>query len=406
MNRSTALLAKKGLFVCLVLAGCSDDDVRVIPTEGDGNGSRYVVFSTVDTADERMGYFALTPSLDGDVPIDIARGIEEPGGGRLYVQPGVGTFLLGGGEAPTLTRYELNAEGELERGQSLSFANQGVSDLADSAVVFVSPSKAYFRDRSQVQLVSFDPTRMEILNTFPLEGLERAGFITDFGTSVFQRADGIYFPMMWYDEAEDSAPAGAALVRVVPETDTIEITTDPRCSGLSVGLTSAQGDMYWFSTRTTTWWRAPVNAGLPRDCALRVRRDEQTFDPSWELDTTTRTNGWPSVATVAGEGSKIWLRVLEESEVRVPADATPDVVEELQGWQWYLLDVEANAPAQRNAERQSGSYYAYGFQVDGRTYTTESDAEYTQSTLLELREQGFVEGATVTGTVRGLARLR
>jgi len=401
----TATLASVSLLGCLALLGCSDDELRVLEPPTATEGPSYVVFSTVDTADDRMGYFALTPSLDGDVPIDIDRGIEEPGGGRLYVQPGIGTFLLGGGEMPSITRYELNAAGELVRGQALSFANQGVSDLADSAVVFVSPSKAYFRDRSQVQLISFDPTRMEILNTFPLEGLEREGFLTDFG-SVFQREDGIYFPIQWYDENEDRGPAGAALVRVVPDTDEIEITTDPRCSGMDVGVMTSQGDIYWFSTRVTTWWRAPVNANGPHDCALRVRRGEQTFDSSWQLDVTTRTNGWPSVATVTGGGSKVWLRVLEESEVGVPADATPDVVEELQGWQWYLLDVESNLPAARNGERTPGSYYAYGFEIDGRTYTTESDADYTQSTLLELTEQGFVEGATVEGTVRGLARLR
>jgi hypothetical protein len=247
---------------------------------------------------------------------------------------------------------------------------------------------------------------MEILDSFPLEGLGREGFTTEFGKSVIKRSDAIYFPMTWYDEAEDSGPSGAALVRVVPETDEIEVTTDPRCSGMSVGLQTGSGDMYWFSTRVTTWWRADPTAPGPRDCALRVRAGETRFDPSWELDVTTRTNGWPSLATVAAGGSKVWLRVLVESEVAVPEDATPDDVEELQGWQWYLLDVEGSEPAVRNDERALGSYYAYGFQIDERTFTTENDADYTQSTLLEISERGFATGATVQGTVRGLARLR
>lgn len=78
----------------------------------------------------------------------------------------------------------------------------------------------------------------------------------------------------------------------------------------------------------------------------------------------------------------------------------------LPGWQWYLLDVESDAPAVRNDERPLGSYYAYAFEVDGRSYTTENDAEYTRSTVLELGDDGFVVGATVEGTVRGLARLQ
>lgn len=144
----------------------------------------------------------------------------------------------------------------------------------------------------------------------------------DFG-AVLQRDGAVYFPMMWYDEDEDRGPAGAALVRVSPETD-----------------------------------------------------------------------------------ERVWLRVLEESEVPVPADATPDVVEERQGWQWYLLDVESGALAARNADRPIGSYHAYAFRVDGRTYTTESDAEYTESTIVQIGAEGSVAGPTVQGTVRGLARLR
>ncbi len=386
------------------LAACSSENESGLPS-ANPEDPVYVVFSTVESADDRLGYFATAPSIDGSEPIDISQGIEEPGGGRLYVEPGIGAFMIGGGETPTITRYEMGGDGRLVRGDVLSFANEGVSDLADSAVVFVSPSKAYLRDRSQVQLISFDPTRMEILGAFPLEGLERKGFITDFG-SVIQRDGEVYFPMMWYDENEDRGPAGAALVRVLPATDEIQVTTDPRCSGLGVGLLAESGDMYWFSTRVTSWWRANPDAPGPRDCALRVRAGETTFDPGWELDVTTRTNGWPSVATVPAGGPRMWLRVLEESTVAVPADATPDVVEELQGWQWYVLDVEVSAPAVRNDERTPGSYYAYGFRVDDQTYTTENNAGYTESTILELSDEGFVAGATVQGTVRGLARLK
>ncbi|MEY2936545.1 MAG: hypothetical protein RL033_7294 [Pseudomonadota bacterium] len=390
---------------CLTLPACSDE-TAVDTFHVDPSDPVYMVFSTIEAAEDRLGYFATAHSLDAAEAINVRAGIEEPGGGRLYAEPGIGTFMIGGGESPTITRYEVAEDGSLTPGDVLSFANQGVSDLADDAVVFVSPSKAYFRDRSQLQLISFDPTRMELLDAFPLQGLERPGFITDFGNFVLQRDGDVYFPMTWYDEDEDRGPQGAALVRVQPETDTIDVTTDPRCSGLSVGLLAESGDMYWFSTRVTTWWRADPTAPGPHDCALRVRAGETTFDPSWELDVTTRTNGWPSVATVPAGGSKLWLRVLEESEVPVPEDATPDVVEELQGWQWYLLDVASNEPAVRNGERPLGSYYAYGFRVDGHTYTTENDEDYTESTLLELSDEGFVAGATVQGTVRGLARLK
>lgn len=407
---SQSLIAASALLGLVV--ACDADDVTQSSATSSGAGADvplFVVLSTVETPDDRLGYFVTTSSLEGGAKIDIGRGIEEPGGGRLYVEPGIGTFMVGGGSTPTITRYEVTADGSLERGAVLSFANQGVSDLADDAVVFVDATKAYLRDPSQLQLISFDPTAMLLLDVLPVEGVGRSGLYAGFGQAV-RRADGIYFPMTYSDEEEawTRVPDEAVLVHVDPSNDRITVSTDSRCTSMDVGFSSESGDAYWFSDRANTFgWRAdPPSPGARRDCALRLRAGESSFDQSWSLDLTTRTRGWPVVASVPAGGSRLWLRVLEEDAFPVTAGATPLDVEALQGWQWYLLDVESDEPAQRNEQRPAGSYYSNSFRVDDRTYTTESNADYTATTLLEIDAAEFRVGATLEGTVRGLARLR
>lgn len=395
-----------------LLAACGASDTTQLGDPGAipaDTRPQFVVFSTVEAPEDRLGYFVTTPSLGSEAAIDISRGIEEPGGGRLYVEPGIGAFMVGGGSTPTITRYELTADGSLRRGTVLSFANQGVSDLADGAIVFVDPGKAYLRDRSQLQLISFDPTAMQLLDVIPLEGVARPGLFADFGQAI-RRPDGIYFPMSYSDEEEawTQVPDEAVLVHVDPSNDRVTISRDARCTSMNVGLVTESGDAYWFSDRANTFgWRAtPPSPGARPDCALRLRAGQSTFDPSWSLDLTTRTNGWPALAAVPAGGSRVWLRVLEENAFPVPAGANALDIEAIPGWQWYLLDLESPAPAARNAQRPAGSYYTYNFRVDDRTYTTENDADYTMTTLLEIDAAGFKAGATLEGTVRGVARLR
>jgi len=101
----------------LVVACGANDPIRVgTPSSGGAaDGPLFVVLSTVEAPEDRIGYFVTTDSLGSDATIDLGRGIEEPGGGRLYVEPGIGTFMIGGGSTPTITRYELTARSRAER---------------------------------------------------------------------------------------------------------------------------------------------------------------------------------------------------------------------------------------------------------------------------------------------------
>jgi hypothetical protein len=397
-----------------LLAACGDGGgpeggTAVDAAAGDASPPLYVVHSTVDTPSGRLGYFVGTPSIQGDVPVDIKSGIEEPGGGRLYAAPGIGTYLLGGGETPTLTRYEVAADGKLVRGAVLSFANQGVTSLADWAVVFVNPGKAYFRDRAQLQIIAFDPTKMELVKAIPLTAAAREGYVAEFGMAI-KRDDGVYFPMWyWKSPVPETVPTGAVLVRVIPETDEVVVTTEARCSGLRYGFVSESGDAYWFSYwNTTVAWRFFGQPGLERDCALRLRPGQTTFDPGWSLDLTARAGGSPAVAYLHAGGTKLWMKVLDEAAA-VPSPgagaAWTDFLD-LAAWQWHLLDVANPGPAQRDDSRPRDRAYTYPLVTDGRSFTVEWNQNDNVSTLVEMLPTGFVPRAKVSGYVRAVERLR
>lgn len=380
------------------LAGAGPDDGADEPL--------FLIQSRVFPPEGTIGLLTPTRSLDAE--LDYSRSLEQPGGGVLYARPGLGTFLIGSGEEPTITRFEVGPGDTLVPGSKLSFAGYGVLYMyAGDSLVFVNPRKAYYLDLDQLQAIAFDPTEMVITGTTSLAGAAREGFLTSFG-QVVQRDDAIYFPGQWYAEPDwDRVPSGSMLVRIDPETDTVTITQDSRCTGMYVTMTTDAGDTYWFSDSYNTFARRGYgpDRGVP-DCALRLRAGETTFDPSWQLDLATRVGGASAVPILRAGGSRMWIRVLDESAASLPTPADFNTVNTAPAWQWYLLDVESEAPAVRNDERPLSAVGGLGMYIDGRSFVSTENADYSESTLLELTPDGFLTRATVRGVVDNVVRVR
>lgn len=404
-SRKTHALTSQMVLMTSALVAC-DDGAEVVTDRGGsvGNdGPVYVVFSTIDTPDGRTGYFVTTPSLESDVAVDVTTGFEEAGGGQLYAPPGEGYFLIGGGEAPTFTRYDLDANGAPERGRTISFANLGVTDVWRH-MIFVNDSKAYFLDMSQLQIISFNPTTMELNGTIPVGDFACEEVQTEFGTPI-QREDGFYFPRSCWDL--DITSSGASLVHLDPETDTVTVTHDARCMGMQVGFMADSGDAYWFADHDASMEWSLQGREAPHDCALRLRAGETTFDPEWQLDLTTRTGGVSAVASVPAGGSSVWMKVFEPSALPGPVPLE-EIDYTLKAWRWGLLDVESPDPVQMSPDSELVVYYGPPIEVDGRRYspsTTFSELG-DETTLVELTPSGILDRVTVQGELRKVARLR
>lgn len=362
----------------------------------------YVVFSTVDTPDGRSSYYALTSSIDGDFPVDITGGLELPGYASMFAPPD-GGYLLSGGEAPTVTKYTLGDDNQLLKGATLSFANLGLDYVYK--MVFVDSSKAYILDEGQLQLVSFNPSTMELGAAISIDDFECEDGSTSFGFPVV-RDDGLYVTKSCNNDAA-TTPPGSTLVHVNTSTDEVTVTQDSRCMGMRVSLLADNGDAYWFSDSwaSVVWSVSEVEG--PRDCGLRVLAGESTFDPNWELDVTSRTGGLSAFASAPASDSTIWLKVFEESAmtetVPVPVD---DADYALPVWRWALLDVASDEPVVPDTDANLVSWYGDAIVTNGRNFIPASNLTYTETTLVELISSGFADRMTVQGELRNIVQLR
>lgn len=366
-----------------------------------GDGAVYLVFSTIDDPEGRTSYYMTTPSIEGDITVDVTEGIEQAGNGQVYAPPEGGYVLIGGGEEPTFTRWELNDAGELEEGDTISFANLGVEGT-HRHMIFVDETKAYFLDEAQLQLVSFNPTTMKLHGAIPVHDFECEEVVTAFGTPI-RREDGFYFTRSCWD-LEVTSP-GSTLVHVDPETDAITITHDERCMGMQVGFLADSGDAYWFSDSDASVEWSQLALDTPHDCALRLKAGETSFDEDWELDLTTLTGGLAAVASVPFRGSEIWMRVFDPTLVE---DPLPFEAMDwgLQAWRWGLLDVASGDPIEIDHDAEPLGSYGVPIYVEGRAFSPSSNSTYTETTLVELTSSGPRERMHVQGELRKVFRLR
>jgi hypothetical protein len=425
MNRVRPPATSAGLLRTLLpaaalLLGCGSDTVYILPSEtaaganeepvdvdeGRGPSSEpvYVVFSTIDTPDGRLGYFVTTPSIDGDLSLDVTRGVEVPGGGQLYAPPRAEFLLVGDGESPSFTRYDLDASGDLVRGRTLSFANLGVNDVWRH-MIFADEDRAYFLDYGQLQIIRFNPVTMEVEGTIAVDDFVCEGETqTEFGEPI-RRPDGFYFTRSCWDL--DVTSRGASLVHLDPVTDTVTVSHDARCMGMQVGFLADSGNAYWFADHDASMEWSVQDRDAPHDCGLRLLAGETTFDPEWELDLTARTGGRSAVASVPAGGSSVWVKVFEPEAMSEPLPVEA-IDYTLKVWRWGLLDVESDADVQLDTEADLTVYYGPPILVDDRRFspsTTFSELG-DETTLVELTADGVERRLRVAGELRKVFRLR
>lgn len=118
------------------------------------------------------------PSLTEARTLDYCSSLELPGRARLYADAATGALMIGDGESVTLQRYALSQDGQLEPGARVSLQNQGVTALGAQALAFISPTKAYYKDSAQAQVVVIHPQEMTVDAVLPLPAeLIREGYV-------------------------------------------------------------------------------------------------------------------------------------------------------------------------------------------------------------------------------------
>ncbi len=394
-----------GLVACaaLIVAACGEDDPVEQP--GPTPQAQYLIHSAVQTGGTRMNYFTLVESLDQATQLDYSKSLELPGRPRLYAAQGIGFFAIGGGEAPTITRYELR-DGRLVADKSLSLQGQGVSQLGAQAVLFVSPTKAYYKDDAQAQIIVWNPTEMAIEKTLPLpRELVKQGYVTSLSQWA-SRTGEAYFTVGWTTPTYDRVLPGTVLVRIDTATDALTQVSDDRCRDIL--KTARLGDtLYFFSGVINGLGHTAYSAqnGGQQDCILRISPGQRTFDAGY-VGTVTPALGANKVGTVISvtADGKAWVQVADTT-ITPSAPGTTYSEWYSKGWSWWSLPLESLSNPVR-VESATGAYSGLAVSAGDSFFISQSTADYSLSTLMEQSSGAPKAGVSFPGFLLDVARIQ
>jgi hypothetical protein len=398
-----SVMVVAGLLAAASAVGCGEDGVE---TDGVDEGPAFLVGTRVWDDTSTSSYFHVISSIDEGASIDKDQALEVPGAAKLYAIEGVGWFAVGGGEEPTITRYALGDDGVLKPHETISLQSYGIDSLWDTLYV-VSPTKMYYPDRDGQRLIIINPSAMQITGEVDLGETGREGFLSLYSYAHLERGSDILFSVAWTDWNEtDSILGETGLLVLDTETDTVSrFDVDARCGGITQPVETSSGDVYFVSSALAAAAHRLDRLPTP-PCALRVRAGDDAFDADYLESLEEITGSALAGEPVPGGGSDIFLRAFDEDLGTVPDGALTWELTSQSAWRWLRWMPGSGDVAAVDALEPSTSDVLW-FRVDGKVYGTESTADYSETTLIELTAEGGPRRAlTAPGFLHGVARIR
>ncbi|NPC84786.1 MxcI, partial [Pyxidicoccus fallax] len=366
---------------------------------------QFLIHSAVESNGTRMNYFTLVDSLDQAKQLDYANSLELPGRPRLYAAQGIGFFAIGQGEAPTITRYELQ-EGKLVAGGSVSFQAEGVRALGAQAVLFISPTKAYYKDDAQAQVIVWNPTEMVITKTIPLPAtLVKPGYITSLSQWASREGEA-YFALGWTTRTYDQVLPGTVLVRFDTATDEVTVVNDDRCRDLF--KTARLGNaLYFFSGVINGLGHTAYSAqnGGQQDCILRISPGQRAFDEGYvgTISTALGAGKVGTIVSVTGDGRAL----VQAADTSITPSAPGTTYSEWysKGWSWWSVPLETLSGATR-VPGEPGPYSGFAVSDGSSFFISQGTTNYSVSTLMEMSSGTPKAGVSFPGFVLDVARIR
>lgn len=383
---------------CLALLslGCSGDDDEPGPGFAD-NAPIYIGTTRVFSGDESLGYLFRFTSLDDDgTEIDLRRAVELDdawvfGDAKPY-------FYTATIFSPTIKQWSLDEHGEFVEGPVVNFSNEDVKGTYSAAFTPIySPEKSYFVDSGSAQLVVWSPQDVTFIKTIPIDVSlpeDHAGpaDLTPTVELTAQKDNGrVLVNVFWNSSSSGWTQLGglSRLIVIDAETDEIiEQRDEARCESLSPVGTTSSGTTYYTPWDYHVSARAVFGDGFgSKSCGLRVKPEDTSFDDGYDVDLSELVGGRPAGSAFLMDDDHLLLHVWHEEL----STATPENWTDEGRWQpsykWYRWDIGSDAAEELpdQAPSSEGSNWA---KIDGRLFTYSANPEYSETTLVELKEDG------------------
>lgn len=301
------------LLFLLTAVSCSDDSIAGNENKS-GVTNKYVVAAlpTAPSLEDAADYLLIADSLSGGSISTLGNGIEQDGYFRYYATSNNKFFSLLWGNRGSVTTYQLNSSGELEK--ITDFQSESVRSFApvEDEIFMFNPSldiSAPFTNRYRLDTQSSQFVDEGQINT---KELATNGGMALF-TGITKVDDKAFFPFsivtgQGNNPYSTNYPDSSwVAVYSYPDMKLQTIIKDGRTSSIGRYFTKGlyvdeNGDTYAFSTATSLDDEYNVISNKP-SAVMRINNGEMTFDNNYFFNleeasggTTLRTKSMPVTA--------------------------------------------------------------------------------------------------------------
>ncbi|MDC0707458.1 MxcI protein [Stigmatella sp. ncwal1] len=407
MNLSMTLRSVRWLAMVLALpliAACGDDEdpTPTDPTDPVNPASQYAIVTQTTVDGASTSYIAVTSTLDRTEPLSLANAIEVKGRALVFGPPKKDYFFVSSGS--TVVRYNLTTEGAPQKGETVSFQGQGVTDITEyqHQFRFVSETKAYFFDGSTSQVIIWNPTAMTVTGVLPFSDAKIDNTVMSFSSQPLEVANQVIIPLGWRPSTGTTLTKQAGVLVVNPANDSLKFVKktfkeNEGCGYVRDGVVGADGKIY-LSTEAYGAASYRVHRDDPtmlKPCLLRFDPQTGAFDDNFFVDLTTLTNGVAAGSVLQGPGGKTYLRVFDDAAYGSPVtkDSVPRVLASAVAWKWWNIKLDTlTATPVDTLPAAMGSTFL--FPANDRLLFT----NFTSNSQTELRELTDESGKVATVT--------
>jgi hypothetical protein len=379
------------------VAACGGD------SSGDGDDAPddtalYAVTTTVFDDTSAATYVSLLGSLD-DQTVDLAAAREFAGWSSVATHGGA--ILVGHGDRPEVTRYEVGETGTFaagDAGSTVSFATYGLTTASLAFNTVVDETMAHMA-LEQTSRILWNPAEMAIVDTVatPEVVAQRDGL--NVRAANFQgrvvREDGVFQPYFWHD-ADWYEFHQRSQIAIYDRTGALETLLDVPCPALQIAAEDEDGNLYFSGMVDTIAHELVEPASTLSRCIARIDADTHAIADGWPRSFEDLTGGRPAgVFHYLADG--IGILTVYHVENADPASETFLDTWYQQNWGLWLVDLE-RWQASRIESWPLGASNIFFSRVDGRLFVHQVAADFSSTTIGEIAIDGtFHPQLTVPG---------
>ena len=400
-----------GLLAACFGAACEDDDEASVDRSQDvgedaGTPDKplYALTTNVWGTEGATGYLYTVDSVASGEP-SLDRAVELPGGAWLTAREGEPSVYVSSGEGgPTITRWDVDEQGELKEGTTISFEQLGfTTGMRFGTAPIVSETKAYLVDPQQHLIAAWNPKSMRVGKLIELE-LEQRDGLPAWIPSAVVRDGQLLVTAVWEDDSR-FAPSSQVIVIDTESDEIINVHEETRCEQLAIHSADSDGTVYYSAYAHSSAARKILgDAYGARACALRVLPRGAAPDEGWEVDLSELADGRPAGEFILASDELGFFRAFYNEDV----EATRETWQDKQGapsyrwWKWEIGSDRAEELPDQELTVEAAHYV-----LDGKTYVGNPSANWAETTIVELQADGTLhEGAKLKGTPGGVFRVR